>query len=417
MPTFASRSSLVRTKRCLLALWIAWLGSAPLFACDSDARHTQSGGVSVLSKVEVAIDPLVGGTVQLAHGPKLSIPAGALSGIGAVTIAIAEVELEETPGGVVSPIWEFRPAGTHFDSDVLVELPFGLDGGNPNEYSVAWTKAGNIDVFEDRATRYVGDTALTEVDHFSLGCIRKVNAARTVCDLTSEVPVDSNRDGWVDGCDCKPGYSLQDEQHCEPEQNAAGAGARPAAADGGAGSRSTQSGGAAGVELGSLQIPGAGTSAAPVDAGVANPPVVDAGVVVPPGNVLVDSGVGAAGVVAANGGSPAAAGSAGVSGAAGATPATGANNGLVQITSFSLETTQAAPALRYPGVIDQTASTITVTVPMGTDVTALKTLIGSNGRRIMPTGIMSFAAPVVFTVTGQGTGTRNYTVTVVVQAS
>lgn len=74
------------------------------------------------------------------------------------------------------------------------------------------------------------------------------------------------------------------------------------------------------------------------------------------------------------------------------------------------------------GVINETTKKITVTVPNGTNVTALKATFSINGASlkvgsaIQTTGVTAndFTAPVVYTVTASDSSTVNYTVTVLV---
>ena len=83
------------------------------------------------------------------------------------------------------------------------------------------------------------------------------------------------------------------------------------------------------------------------------------------------------------------------------TPVTGA-----KITAFSV--------LGVDGVIDQSAGAITVTLPAGTDVTALApSVTGTAGAVVSPVSgeVVNLTAPVVYTVT-LGEDTSSYTVTV-----
>lgn len=83
------------------------------------------------------------------------------------------------------------------------------------------------------------------------------------------------------------------------------------------------------------------------------------------------------------------------------TPVTGA-----KITAFSV--------LGVDGVIDQSAGTITVTLPAGTDVTAVAPSVTvTAGAVVSPVSgeVVNLTAPVVYTVT-LGEDTSSYTVTV-----
>ena len=78
------------------------------------------------------------------------------------------------------------------------------------------------------------------------------------------------------------------------------------------------------------------------------------------------------------------------------------------ITSFSIEDPAAT------GVIDGSANTIAVTVPFGTDVTALVPVIEYTGADIDPASgtAQDFTNPVTYTVTAADGSTKEYTVTV-----
>ena len=56
---------------------------------------------------------------------------------------------------------------------------------------------------------------------------------------------------------------------------------------------------------------------------------------------------------------------------------------------------------------------ITVTLPIGTDISALLPVIVYNGKMISPTTAQNFATPKTYTVTAENLTTQNYTVTVV----
>lgn len=56
---------------------------------------------------------------------------------------------------------------------------------------------------------------------------------------------------------------------------------------------------------------------------------------------------------------------------------------------------------------------ITVTLPVGTDISALVPVIVYNGKMITPTTVQDFTEPVTYTVTAENLSTQNYIVTVV----
>src|SRR6185437_1497102 len=103
-------------------------------------------------------------------------------------------------------------------------------------------------------------------------------------------------------------------------------------------------------------------------------------------------------------------------GGGGSTPSAGLSSDKA-ITSFSLNGTAGAIGT---GIINGT--NIAVTVPYGTDVTALTPTFQTTGKsvavgdRIQPSGVTptNYTAPVVYTVTAADSTTQNYTVTVTV---
>ncbi|MDD3148875.1 MAG: DUF5018 domain-containing protein, partial [Candidatus Riflebacteria bacterium] len=87
-----------------------------------------------------------------------------------------------------------------------------------------------------------------------------------------------------------------------------------------------------------------------------------------------------------------------------------APNTAKAITAFNF----ASPAAT--GIINETAKTVALTVPYGTDVTALVPTITHTGASVSPaSGIaQDFTSPVTYTVTAADSTTQAYTVTVVV---
>ena len=85
-----------------------------------------------------------------------------------------------------------------------------------------------------------------------------------------------------------------------------------------------------------------------------------------------------------------------------------ASGSAKEITSFNI------PSIPAAGVIAGT--NIDITVPFGTDVTALVPAITHTGANINPaSGVpQNFSAAVVYTVTAADTSTQNYTVTVTI---
>ena len=86
-------------------------------------------------------------------------------------------------------------------------------------------------------------------------------------------------------------------------------------------------------------------------------------------------------------------------------------NGSKAISSFDFE------SLGVTGVINESAHTISLTVPYGTDVTNLTPTIVHTGDSISPaSGVpQNFTSPVTYTVTAVNSTTQDYTVTVTVE--
>jgi hypothetical protein len=84
------------------------------------------------------------------------------------------------------------------------------------------------------------------------------------------------------------------------------------------------------------------------------------------------------------------------------------------------ETTKAISAFRFTspaatGVINETAKTIAVTVPSGTNVSNLTPVLTHTGVDYSPKGGQNFNGPVQYTITAGDDTTQSYTVTVTVQ--
>ncbi len=95
-----------------------------------------------------------------------------------------------------------------------------------------------------------------------------------------------------------------------------------------------------------------------------------------------------------------------------ATITTVAQSSEKQITSFSINTVN--------GTIDETAKTIMITLPTGTNATSLSPVISvSDNATISPnSGVaQDFTNPVMYTVTAEDNSTVNYTITVTVTPS
>lgn len=66
------------------------------------------------------------------------------------------------------------------------------------------------------------------------------------------------------------------------------------------------------------------------------------------------------------------------------------------------------------GMINQTTNTIAITVPAGTNVTAMTPAISHTGKLISKTGAQDFTNPVEYAITAENLATRTYIVTVAV---
>ena len=96
----------------------------------------------------------------------------------------------------------------------------------------------------------------------------------------------------------------------------------------------------------------------------------------------------------------------------------GSTQNYIVTVSVALNTAKAITAFTFPtnpvanGIINETAKTISITVPYGTSVTSLTPTITHTGSGISPTGARNFSSPVTYTVTAADGNTQNYTVTV-----
>ncbi len=84
---------------------------------------------------------------------------------------------------------------------------------------------------------------------------------------------------------------------------------------------------------------------------------------------------------------------------------------FAQLNAFSVD--NGANRAATAGVIDQTANTVSLTLPAGTDITTLTPALSLEpGASYTPTGAQNFTKPVTYTITGANGSTRAYTVTV-----
>jgi hypothetical protein len=155
------RSRLVsRPDVLLLGAWIA-IG----IGCGSSGSSGAGGG-SASGTVGAS-----GGTVSLAGGPTLQVPAGALASSTSITVQDTG---QTAPSG--GPIYQFTPVGTTFSQPATVQIPVPAGVTNPRIY---WTAAGSSTQFDALATTVTGSTASAQVTHFSLGYVAPAPAVAT----------------------------------------------------------------------------------------------------------------------------------------------------------------------------------------------------------------------------------------------
>jgi hypothetical protein len=141
-----------RPEALLLAAVVA-LG----IGCGSSGGDGGGGG-----NASGAVGP-TGGTVSIAGGPSLVVPASALSSTTTITI---QATGGNGPSG--GPIYQFSPDGTVFGTPATVAIPVPSGVTNPRIY---WTAAGSSTQYEALATTVSGATASAQVSHFSLGYV------------------------------------------------------------------------------------------------------------------------------------------------------------------------------------------------------------------------------------------------------
>lgn len=122
------------------------------------------------------IGPL-GGSVDLADGARLVVPAGALG----VEVALTVEKTSETPpvAGALSSLYRFGPEGTHFAVPVQIRLPAPTAPGDARLY---WSKDGASGYDALGATVENGEVVAL-VTHFSSGFVGPAPAP--TCSLAS----------------------------------------------------------------------------------------------------------------------------------------------------------------------------------------------------------------------------------------
>jgi len=151
-----------RTSRLHVFLFAAGIAGATACGSGSSSSASTSTSQSIGS---------TGGSVTLAGGPSLQIPAGALA--ATTTITVQESGQSGSGGG---KIYDFGPTGTTFSQPVTVQMPVPAGVTVPTIY---WTQAGSTTQFDPLPTTVSGSTASAQVNHFSLGYVGSAPAAAT----------------------------------------------------------------------------------------------------------------------------------------------------------------------------------------------------------------------------------------------
>jgi hypothetical protein len=114
-----------------------------------------------------------GGTVTLASGPTLQVPAAAVAADTTITI---EQTGDTAPGG--APVFRFLPAGTTFANAATVTFP------NPQGLSSAtvyWSEPGSATAFTALPATVTADGIVAQVTHFSVGFVGAACAEGAAC--------------------------------------------------------------------------------------------------------------------------------------------------------------------------------------------------------------------------------------------
>ena len=91
-------------------------------------------------------------------------------------------------------------------------------------------------------------------------------------------------------------------------------------------------------------------------------------------------------------------------------------NDLLDLDEIPSESSKAILTFKFnnvdnPGIIDENAKTINVTVPYGTNLN-LNPSITHTGKSISPNGAQNFGTPKIYTVTAQDNSKQEYTAAV-----
>lgn len=117
-----------------------------------------------------------GGTVTLAGGPVVTVPAGALAASTTLTISSKG---SNGPSG--NPIYVFGPAGTTFTSPVTVSLPRPASLAVGAAAAVYWTLPASSTQYEPLAATVLAGGVLADVTHFSEGFVGEPCTAGAAC--------------------------------------------------------------------------------------------------------------------------------------------------------------------------------------------------------------------------------------------
>ena len=132
-----------------------------------------------------------GGMLALSGGAALEIPAGALANDTTITIAQSSAQ---SPGGALSLVYEFGPAGTIFSKPVTVtfSVPAGTSAG-----SVYWTTSQSA-AYEELPTMIQGTTAVAQIGHFSRGFVGSPCGTASGCAARRDVTGSFGKVFWTD---------------------------------------------------------------------------------------------------------------------------------------------------------------------------------------------------------------------------
>ncbi len=150
---------------------VAMTAGALLAACKGggDAPAVDPGGSGTVG--------VAGGSVTMAGGPTIVIPAGALSADTTITVASSTIA---APGGAVTSVFQFGPDGTTFATPATVRFTVPA-GTSAAEVGVYWTRPGSTTQWDILPVTVSGTTATVSVTHFSAGYVGAACPADSTC--------------------------------------------------------------------------------------------------------------------------------------------------------------------------------------------------------------------------------------------